>query len=405
MGDKMQYRLWCGFFVMFLLTLAFRGRADDTALAKEKIDEGKRLIAEEKYEEALQAFEISYSLRPKSWVLFNIAMCNKALHRYVDAISSFRLFLRSETDPTSQTRQLAESSLAELESMVGKVRIAEAPDGAKVYIDGELVGETPLKEPLALDPGRHVVRVSKDRFKTLDVEVIAASGSEVEVRADLQQPRAELKVVCSGDKTVVFVDETSVGACPYQGTVEAGVHEVKVIEPGKETFIQTIEAAAGSMLVIAVDLKPMVVMKPPTFISDPASEKKEHRPLAFRAAGYAGLGLGAVSIIIGGVFTTKWSNQSDVVADAAEAADALNQPYNDETLWPDKDGWQTAYNNWKREADEAESFRNGLIIGYAVGGGLVAAGAALLIADRFINRKNTNEPKVVLNAEGVTIAF
>ncbi len=259
----MQFRLYCGIFLMLYLSTSIRGSADDLSLAKEKVEEGKRLIAEEKYEEALLAFEASYALRPKSWLLFNIAMCNKALHRYVDAIFTFKRFLETETEETSRTRQLAESSLAELESMVGKVRIAEAPDGSDVYIDGELAGKTPLKEPLALDPGRHVVRVSKDRFKTLDVEVIAASGSEVEVRADLQQPKAELKVVCSGEKTVVFVDEASVGSCPYQGTVEAGVHEVKVIEPGKQTFVQTIEAAAGSTLVIAVDLKPVTVMKPP----------------------------------------------------------------------------------------------------------------------------------------------
>jgi hypothetical protein len=146
-------------------------------------------------------------------------------------------------------------------------------------------------------------------------------------------------------------------------------------------------------------------MKPPTFISDPASEKKEHRPIAFRAAGYGSLGLGAVSVIIGGVFTAKWNKQYDVAAEAAEDANAVNQPDNDKTFWPENPDWQVAYNNWNQNADEAEGFHNGLIAGYAVGGGLIAVGAALLITDIVMNDKNKNESKVVLGTEGLTIAF
>ena len=123
MGGQMNMRLWLGFTVLLLLSAAVSAAADDAALAKEKVEEGKRLIGEEKYGDALQAFEKSYALRPKAWVLFNIAMCNKALHRYVDAISAFQRFLDTETDPTSKTRELATAALAELERFVGKIHL------------------------------------------------------------------------------------------------------------------------------------------------------------------------------------------------------------------------------------------------------------------------------------------
>jgi len=374
--------------------------ADDTAIAKEKIEEGKRLIGEEKYAEALEALEASYKLRPKPTVLFNIAMCKKALHRYVDAIASFKLFLKTETSQTSTTRALAESALAELERFVGKVRLVEAPVGADVYIDGKKVGVAPLKEPLPLDPGRHVVRVSKDRFKTLDVEVIVASGAEVEVRADLQQPKAELKVACKGDKTVVFIDEAAVGTCPYQGSVEAGVHEVKVIEPGKETFIQTVEAAAGSTLVIAVDLKPVILIKPPTFITEPSVDKEPTRaPMLLRASGIGTAGAGVVSLIIGGIFNAKWNGQYDLVKTAAEATDRLNQPYNE-------DEWKKAHKVWDDANNRAVGFRNGFIVGYAVGGALVVAGGALWAVGRIKAKRTPSESLAVRpQLTGVMLEF
>lgn len=379
----MKMKLWFVFWLVIFSAVAVSGSADDTILAKEKIEEGKRLIREEKYGEALAAFELSYSLRPKAWVLFNIAMCNKALHRYVDAIEAFQRFLETETDPESQTSTLALSALEELGRFVGKVRVVEAPVGATVYIDGEKVGIAPIIEPLALDPGRHVVRVSKDRFKSLDVEVIVASGSEVEVRADLQQPKAELKVSCIGDKTVVFIDEAAVGTCPYQGSVEAGVHEVKVIEPGKQTFIQTVEASAGSTLVIAVDLKPVIVIKPPTFINEPQTTNETRVPLILRASGIGAIGVGVVSIIIGGVFTGKWHSHFDVVAEKVDTADNVNHPDNEA-------GWTDAYNEWVSAAATAESYQNGFIVAYAVGGSLTAVGGLLLVLGRIKGKKEAS---------------
>lgn len=395
----MNMKIWTGLWILLLSSVAAFGRADDIELAKKKIEEGKQFIAEEKYAEALEAFTFSYSIRPKPWVLFNIAMCNKALHRYVDAIFTFERFLQTETDPESTTGKLARSALAELESLVGKVRVVEAPPGASVYIDGEKVGHAPLDAPLPLDPGRHVVNVSKDRFKSLTVEVIVASGAEVEVHANLQQPKAEIKVACEGEKTVVFVDETAVGKCPYQGSVAAGVHELKVIEPGKETFVQTIEASAGSTLVIAVDLKPVIIINPPTFISD-SDATDEGRPAAYlRISGIGALGLGAASWIVGGVFTAKWGNQYDEVEAAVGEADRVNLPYSE-------DEWAAAYDRWDTKKNKAKSFRAGFISAYAVGGGLVAAGVALLIAGKYAKGKDDEAAvSFVPSAQGVTVEF
>ncbi len=370
---------------------------DDETEAKAKIEEGKRFVSEERYLEALEAFESSYSLRPRPWVLFNIAMCNKAVHRYVDAITSFQRFLETETDGSAKTRELALLAINEIENLVGKVRIVGAPEGSEIFLDGKKVGIAPLSDPLFVDPGRHTVRISKDRFKTLDVEVIAASGAEVEVRADLQQPKAEIKVACLGEKTLVFIDETSVGPCPYHGSVEAGVHEVKVIEPGKETFVQTIEATAGSTLVIAVELKPAVVVKPPTFINEPAIPNADKSRDLLRVSGIAGIGIGTISLIVGGVYSVKWNKKTDEVQKAVALTNSKNMPYNELE-------WEKAYAHWDSTKNEARGFRTGLAVGYSVGGALIAVGAALWTAGKLKNKKEESIA-LKIHSKGVVFEF
>ena len=68
----------------------------------------------------------------------------------------------------------------------GDLKIGSRPDGAEVYVDGELKGVTPLG--LHLPAGRHAVRVGSlrlERWRAADVEVRA--GTEKQLEVDLSQ--------------------------------------------------------------------------------------------------------------------------------------------------------------------------------------------------------------------------
>ena len=75
-----------------IVTFAPASRAGNRDQAKAHFKEGMAAIKGENYPAALIAFEKSYKLTPKAALLFNIAMCEKALYRYVDSITSFRRF-------------------------------------------------------------------------------------------------------------------------------------------------------------------------------------------------------------------------------------------------------------------------------------------------------------------------
>ena len=65
----------------------------DAVEAENLFEKAVGLFQKEEYEAALENFKASYELKPIVGVLFNIAMCERALFRYADAIRTFEAFL------------------------------------------------------------------------------------------------------------------------------------------------------------------------------------------------------------------------------------------------------------------------------------------------------------------------
>ena len=68
--------------------------------------------------------------------------------------------------------------------MYGKLEVESNPMGSTVYVDGESKGKTPLtiKEILV---GTHVVRIEKDKYKTVNLKIIVAEDSLTIINNDL----------------------------------------------------------------------------------------------------------------------------------------------------------------------------------------------------------------------------
>jgi len=236
-----------------ILAIASSSGADEKAAAKEKFKEGMTAINAENYPAALTAFEESYRLVPKPALLFNIAMCEKALFRYVDSITSFQRFIRESGDGAKpELVQQAEQAMAEMMRLVGTLKISDAPEGAKVSVDGKGIGPVPSKGGVLLDPGGHSVRVEADGFKPLVTDITIASGAEVPLRAKLTKVSAWLKVDCAKGQLAVRVDGKVAGNCPYEGEAEPGLHEVTVTGPGMDDFTRSVEIKPGDSVTVSV---------------------------------------------------------------------------------------------------------------------------------------------------------
>jgi len=136
--------------------------------ARDHFEQGVALFQEEAFDAALSEFRSSYELRPNPGVLYNIGVVERALHRYADAIVTLRRYLsETEDEPATQERRAAVQSIVEdMEALLGSVVIATQPEGADLFIDGELRGQTPLDSALRLEAGEHQLELRLDGYRT-----------------------------------------------------------------------------------------------------------------------------------------------------------------------------------------------------------------------------------------------
>ncbi len=133
------------------------------------------------------------------------------------------------------------------------LEVRSTPEGADVYVDDELAGQTPVRAQVA--PGPHRVRVVRRGYKPHHEEVDPATRPEVAYALQRVQ-LATLMVECDPDGAVVFLDEERRGTAPLeiQG-IEAGPHTLRVLkEPLFQPFTQHLDLKGGETRRIAVRL-------------------------------------------------------------------------------------------------------------------------------------------------------
>jgi hypothetical protein len=243
-----------------------------------------------------------------------------------------------------------DQALAEMQKLVGTILIDGAPDGADVFVDDKSIGTTPLGEALLADPGQHSIRVERAGFKPLRTEVTVPSGATIAVRASLRAVAAWMKIACEAEGAVVHLDGKVVGGCPYEGEVQPGEHEVKVLEAGKAPFVQTVVVAAGGTATVAVTLQAG---------GEPgAGDEGGKRPRGLLIGGIAALAVGAGAGVVGGVFAAKRGDALDAV-DAAQSK-------------PDYDA----------AGEDAKKYHGVMLGGFIGAGVFVAAGVVLIVLDQ-----------------------
>jgi hypothetical protein len=377
MPEHPSKTLKTAFTTMALLVAALAagpGQADDKEQAKAEFNKGLDYVAAENYPAALAAFEKSYELRPKASVLFNIGMCLKALYRYVESLETFRRYLEEAgPDLKPELVQQVSASMAEMNQLVGHLRLVGAPDGAEVRIDGRVAGQAPFDKPLPIDPGHRVIEVALPGHLTQRIEVDIETGGEAEAQVSLTQVEALLRIECEDPDAVVRVDGEEVGGCPFEGEVTPGPHRVEVEAPVVDRFEKEVVVEAGSTATVDVDLS-----GGETVVVDEGAS-----PLF--VAGIVSLAAGVGAGVVGGVFTYKGSQDQHDMKNELDAA---------------------KYNELK---DELNMDNTVSVIGYVAAGALITTGVVLLVVDA-MGDETTDDPgqetvRVVPTPGGMMVSF
>jgi PEGA domain-containing protein/tetratricopeptide repeat protein len=141
------------------------------------------------YEAARVAFEQCYKLMPKTDVLRNLSISELESGHYVSGARHLTQLLKSPEALNEKARKEAEKRLAQAEAQVGRLAIVVDVTGADVVVDGVNVGKSPLDASVYVEPGQHVLLVSKQGYPTEQRQLFALAGVAIPVEVSLDALR------------------------------------------------------------------------------------------------------------------------------------------------------------------------------------------------------------------------
>ncbi len=226
-------------------------RAGETAsdAAYRLNEDGKKLVAQARYEEALDRFMGALKLFPLSNAIFNVGSMYHQLKRFEEAFPYLQETLRAPLDP--RQRQIV---LNYLDNVANQLKTSHAqtdldsnPPGASVSVNGkDLPFKTPCK--ILVPFGATDVAVTLPGFKPQTVVVNSSTTSPpkpIAVRLDRDEPDAPVSVRCPGGADV-FVDGQMVGFELVRTKLLIGNHMIRCGKTDKsKAFERNVQVRAG----------------------------------------------------------------------------------------------------------------------------------------------------------------
>ncbi len=246
------------------LSGAFAGSAradeDPKTVARDAFLRGAKLVRDAQWAEALQAFEESSRARSHALTSFNIGACHRAMGKYTLARKDFERSLaeneksgQKELSPAlaDETKRAAE----EVGKLLAHVDLELRPEEVSIAVDGRpleamsdeggkpvlLAGTMPVgpgkpapkgKFSVLVDPGAHVITVSRRGFADAVRNETLAPGATSELRLELDRLPATMRVASAPEGGQVLVDGADVGLAPLTISRPAGRYHVTVKHKG-----------------------------------------------------------------------------------------------------------------------------------------------------------------------------
>lgn len=193
--------------------------------AQARFDEGNKLYALGRYEEARVKFTQAWATLKRPNVLFNLARAEQLSGKSIDAARHYRAYARM-SDPKITPAQKKETAdhLAEVGAHVGRLAIT-VPSGATVTVDGERLDDAALAEPVEVPVGRHVIVATLGAEKR-DQSATVAAGATIPIAIAFEEPPRASERAAGGDRHVVEPPPVSPGRTFWDAPRWAGVGAV-----------------------------------------------------------------------------------------------------------------------------------------------------------------------------------
>jgi hypothetical protein len=209
------------------------------------------------YAGALSKYGQAYDLSKDPRLLFNMAICARTLHAYA-RMQSLLVRYRREAGASisAKDREDVDAALAAIGNLVGTVTLTVSEEGARITLDNESVGVSPLSDPQVLDLGEHTIAASKPGFDPASQTVTIAGGSQAALNLVLVAQRHVARfAVAADDDATIFLDGKVTAKGRFEGQLTPGPHALRVTETGKVPYQADVDLRDGETRTVQVTLE------------------------------------------------------------------------------------------------------------------------------------------------------
>ncbi len=156
----------------------------------------------------------------------------------------------------------------------GTLEISSNPPRARIYIDGEYKGMTPMTVKLV--SGHHSVKITKEKYQNYTTEVMLDPGEAKIITVKLSPVYSYLTVKSTPPGAKVYVDGSYAGKTPLRDyKLSPGSHEIKMVKEGYKEFTKTITLTAAEKTSLVASLVALVTTSTSTQIQKSSTTSNE----------------------------------------------------------------------------------------------------------------------------------
>jgi len=132
--------------------------ADAIEAARSHYERGVKLYEAADYDAARAELERAYAIAPSYRILYNLGQIQLKKADYVGALKNFDLYLSEGGSSIPDVRKAqVKAEIEKLKGLVAKVSVVTSVPGCELLVDDVAVGQSPMKEPILVNPGRRKI--------------------------------------------------------------------------------------------------------------------------------------------------------------------------------------------------------------------------------------------------------
>lgn len=265
--------------------------------AKTDYAAAKVLYGDGDYAGALVKFSAAYDASKDPRLLWDMAACQKNLRHYAKVMALVHRYLgEGGSSLSEQDKNDAHALLTAIEPFTALLTIDVDQPGAKIYVDDELVGSSPLQKPVVVDIGMRKIRVTKPGYVEFDKSLPVGGAKDVSEKVELREkPHVGKLSVSSSPGARITLDGKHVGKGSFSGSVPSGKHTLRVTAPGMRSYTTDVVVQDNETRSVDVVLEPIPRAAPQSEHTGPLhgfdvgargvygeAERSHHQMLALR---------------------------------------------------------------------------------------------------------------------------